>query len=133
MKCVERKRACLLATADPVTTDGNIEIPVGVSLSDSEIYIRNAKCYIYNNNSFRCMFKRVLSFSGVVSMVTSLRVDKLYDRRIKWRDTLTDPDSEEYQQLSYEASQAVSILTFIILCYYLIYISPLYMVMRNGD
>lgn len=41
-------------------------------------------------------------------MLTSLRVDRLYDRKITWKDNLQDPDSEEYQELSYEASQAVS-------------------------
>ncbi|KAL0267627.1 UNVERIFIED_CONTAM: hypothetical protein PYX00_009842 [Menopon gallinae] len=55
----------------------------------------------YNRRKHRDTCRRV------VSMLTSLRVDKLYDRKVKWQDTLTDPDSEEYQQLSYEASQAI--------------------------
>lgn len=47
-------------------------------------------------------------FSGVVSMLTSVRVDRLYDKKVKWQENLRDPESEDYQQLSYEASQAVS-------------------------
>lgn len=55
----------------------------------------------YNRRKHRDPCRRV------VSMVTSLRVDRLYDRKVRWQDTLKDPDSEEYQQLSYEAGQAI--------------------------
>lgn len=41
-------------------------------------------------------------------MLTSIRIDRIYDKKIKWQDNLKDPDSEDYQELSYEASQAVS-------------------------
>lgn len=43
-------------------------------------------------------------------MLTSLRVDRLYDKKLKWLDNFRDPDSDDYQQLSYEASQAVSFI-----------------------
>lgn len=62
-----------------------------------------------------CKFSLIAKyFSGVVSMVTSLRVDRLYDRKVKWQDNLGDPDSEEYRHLSYEASQAVSFFNYFI-------------------
>lgn len=39
----------------------------------------------------------------------SLRVDKIYDRRITWDRQLAEDTSEPYQQMSYEAVRAVSI------------------------
>lgn len=45
----------------------------------------------------------------IVSVVVSLRVDKIYDRRVSWNTQLTDYTSEPYQQLSYESIRAVSI------------------------
>lgn len=45
----------------------------------------------------------------VVSLLMSLRVDKIYERRIVWDKLLGDKNSEPYAQLSYEARRAVSI------------------------
>ncbi|CAG9573809.1 unnamed protein product [Danaus chrysippus] len=42
-----------------------------------------------------------------VSLLVSLRVDRLYDRQISWDDKLSDKESEPYQQLSYEAVKAI--------------------------
>lgn len=39
----------------------------------------------------------------------SLRVDKIYERRIVWDKLLADRTSDPYGQLSYEAIRAVSI------------------------
>ncbi|XP_046986247.1 mucin-6-like [Schistocerca americana] len=44
----------------------------------------------------------------IVSMVLSLRVDRMYDKRITWNDDLRDKNSDEYQQLQWEASQAIN-------------------------
>lgn len=44
----------------------------------------------------------------VVSVLVSLRVDRLYDRKIKWVNDFFDKSSESYQQLSYETEKAVS-------------------------
>lgn len=38
----------------------------------------------------------------------SLRVDKIYDRRVAWDHQLSQFNSEPYLQLSYEATRAVS-------------------------
>ncbi|KAK7788270.1 hypothetical protein R5R35_013528 [Gryllus longicercus] len=40
-------------------------------------------------------------------MLMSLRVDRLYERRVVWSSDLQDPSSEMYQQLQWEASRAV--------------------------
>lgn len=47
-------------------------------------------------------------FIGIVSIVFSLRVDRLYDTKITWTDKYKDPESQEYQQLEHEAVRAVS-------------------------
>lgn len=44
----------------------------------------------------------------VVSLVMSIRVDKIYDRRVAWDHQLSEFNSEPYLQLSYEATRAVS-------------------------
>lgn len=44
----------------------------------------------------------------VVSIVVSLRVDKIYDRKVAWDRQLSEYTSEPYQQLSYESIRAVS-------------------------
>lgn len=44
----------------------------------------------------------------IVSILLSLRVDKLYDRRVIWADDLGDKSSDSFQQLSFEAERAVS-------------------------
>lgn len=44
----------------------------------------------------------------IVSVLLSLRVDRLYDRRVVWANELGDRNSDSYQQLSYEAERAVS-------------------------
>lgn len=43
----------------------------------------------------------------VVSLLISLRVDRLYDRRVAWSHELANKGAEVYQQLSYEAERAV--------------------------
>lgn len=43
----------------------------------------------------------------VVSIVLSLRVDKIYDRRIVWDQQFLDPLSEPFTQLHYEAIRAI--------------------------
>lgn len=43
----------------------------------------------------------------VVSVLVSLRVDKLYERRIIWANELSDKRSDSFQQLSYETERAV--------------------------
>lgn len=48
--------------------------------------------------------------TGVVSVVMSLRVDRMYDQRLTWTEKLQDKDSPEYLQLEYESSNAVSII-----------------------
>lgn len=47
-------------------------------------------------------------FLGVVSILMSLRVDRLYDRRVVWDGKLQNPESEEYKTLEWESSRAVS-------------------------
>lgn len=39
----------------------------------------------------------------------SLRVDKIYERRVVWDDQLADPASDVAQQLTFEAIRSVSI------------------------
>lgn len=51
-------------------------------------------------------------FPGIVSIVFSLRVDRLYDNKITWVDKYKDPESQEYQQLEHESVRAV-IMIFI--------------------
>lgn len=46
-------------------------------------------------------------FSGIVSIVFSLRVDRLYDNKITWTDKYKDSETQEYQQLEHEAVRAV--------------------------
>lgn len=48
-------------------------------------------------------------FSGIVSIVVSIRVDKFYDKKVVWDRGLADKDSEPYQTLAYEANRAVSL------------------------
>ncbi|XP_058120593.1 uncharacterized protein LOC131293804 [Anopheles ziemanni] len=43
----------------------------------------------------------------IVSLMLSMRVDKIYERRIHWDQALADRGSEKYQQLSYEAIRAM--------------------------
>ncbi|KAG7189129.1 hypothetical protein KM043_008697 [Ampulex compressa] len=43
----------------------------------------------------------------IVSIVVSMRVDKIYDRRVVWDRGLADKDSEPYQTLAYEANRAI--------------------------
>ena len=46
----------------------------------------------------------------VVSLLMSLRVDRIYERRVAWDKLLSDFSSEPYQQLSYESLRAVNII-----------------------
>ncbi|XP_060808691.1 uncharacterized protein LOC106138575 [Amyelois transitella] len=43
----------------------------------------------------------------VVALLLSLRVDRLYDRKVVWDPKLSDKESDPYQQLSYEAIRAI--------------------------
>ncbi|XP_031355432.1 proteoglycan 4 isoform X2 [Photinus pyralis] len=43
----------------------------------------------------------------IVSMVMSLRVDRLYERRVVWVSDLGNKGSDSYQQLSYETERAM--------------------------
>uniref|UniRef100_A0AAG5DBD0 EGF-like domain-containing protein n=1 Tax=Anopheles atroparvus TaxID=41427 RepID=A0AAG5DBD0_ANOAO len=43
----------------------------------------------------------------IVSLMLSMRVDKIYERRIHWDQALADRGSEKHQQLSYEAIRAM--------------------------
>lgn len=43
----------------------------------------------------------------IVSILLSLRVDKIYDRKVVWANELGDQNSDSYQQLSYEAERAL--------------------------
>ncbi|XP_055610047.1 uncharacterized protein LOC129756990 isoform X2 [Uranotaenia lowii] len=43
----------------------------------------------------------------IVSLMLSMRVDKIYERRIVWDSVLANRDSEKFQQLSYEAVRAM--------------------------
>ncbi|KAK9886647.1 hypothetical protein WA026_017568 [Henosepilachna vigintioctopunctata] len=43
----------------------------------------------------------------IVSVLLSLRVDRIYERRIVWANELGDRNSDSYQQLAYEAERAL--------------------------
>ncbi|KZC07115.1 63 kDa sperm flagellar membrane protein, partial [Dufourea novaeangliae] len=43
----------------------------------------------------------------IISIVVSMRVDKIYDRKVVWDRGFTDKDSEAYQTLAYEANRAI--------------------------
>ncbi|XP_076679014.1 calcium-binding EGF-like domain-containing protein pawn isoform X2 [Andrena cerasifolii] len=43
----------------------------------------------------------------IISIVVSIRVDKIYDKRVVWDRGFTDRDSESYQTLAYEANRAI--------------------------
>lgn len=43
----------------------------------------------------------------VVSIVVSIRVDKIYERKVVWDRQLSNHNSEPYQHLSYESLKAV--------------------------
>ncbi|XP_053675356.1 uncharacterized protein LOC128725621 [Anopheles nili] len=43
----------------------------------------------------------------IVSLMLSMRVDKIYERRIHWDGALADRTSDKFQQLSYEAIRAM--------------------------
>ncbi|XP_043288768.1 uncharacterized protein pwn isoform X2 [Venturia canescens] len=43
----------------------------------------------------------------VVSIVVSIRVDRIYDWKVLWDHTLADKDSESYQTVAYEANRAI--------------------------
>ncbi|XP_017766796.1 PREDICTED: uncharacterized protein LOC108555573 [Eufriesea mexicana] len=43
----------------------------------------------------------------IISIVVSIRVDKIYDRKVVWDHGFTDKDSEPYQTLAYEANRAI--------------------------
>lgn len=44
----------------------------------------------------------------IVSIVVSIRVDRLYDKKVVWDRELKERDSETYQLLAHEANRAVS-------------------------
>ncbi|XP_076180428.1 calcium-binding EGF-like domain-containing protein pawn [Ptiloglossa arizonensis] len=43
----------------------------------------------------------------IISIVVSMRVDKIYDRKVVWDTGFIDRDSESYQTLAYEANRAI--------------------------
>ena len=43
----------------------------------------------------------------VISIVVSIRVDRIYDWKVVWDPALSDKDSDSYQTLAYEANRAV--------------------------
>ncbi|XP_026666748.1 uncharacterized protein LOC108632999 isoform X3 [Ceratina calcarata] len=43
----------------------------------------------------------------IISIVVSMRVDKIYDKKVVWDRGFTDKDSEPYQTLAYEATRAM--------------------------
>ncbi|CAG9764307.1 unnamed protein product [Ceutorhynchus assimilis] len=43
----------------------------------------------------------------IVSVLLSLRVDRIYERRVVWASELLEKNSESYEQLSYEAERAL--------------------------
>nr|XP_018902435.1 PREDICTED: uncharacterized protein LOC109034002 [Bemisia tabaci] len=43
----------------------------------------------------------------IVSVVMSMRVDRMHEQRVTWNDKFKDIDSQEYQQLEYEAIRAM--------------------------
>lgn len=54
----------------------------------------------------------------IVSVLLSLRVDRLYERRVVWANELSDKESESYHQLSYEAERAVRNFLYRIIKFY---------------
>jgi hypothetical protein len=46
----------------------------------------------------------------IVSMLMSLRIDRVYERKLQWDGQLANPNSENALQLSYEVMKAVSFL-----------------------
>jgi hypothetical protein len=48
--------------------------------------------------------------SGMVSVMLNMRVDRMYEKRTAWAASLTDPESEDYQQLEWESVRAVIII-----------------------
>lgn len=59
----------------------------------------------FNNNS---LFLFLNIIAEIVSIVVSIRVDKIYDKKLIWTPDLEDRDSEFHQTLTYEANRAVS-------------------------
>ncbi|XP_014208200.1 uncharacterized protein LOC106639211 [Copidosoma floridanum] len=43
----------------------------------------------------------------IVSIVVSIRVDKIYDKKVVWNKDLSDKDSENYQILDFESNRAI--------------------------
>lgn len=44
----------------------------------------------------------------IVSVLLSLRVDRIHERKVVWLNELSNRNSDIYQQLAYEAGRAVS-------------------------
>lgn len=67
---------------------------------------------ILKANFLKNLYKFIISnyqlFVEIISIVVSIRVDKIYDRKVVWDRGFTDRDSEPYQTLAYEANRAVS-------------------------
>lgn len=59
-------------------------------------------------NLYKFIISNYQSFVEIISIVVSIRVDKIYDRKVVWDRGFTDRDSEPYQTLAYEANRAVS-------------------------
>lgn len=43
----------------------------------------------------------------VISIVVSIRVDRVYDWEVQWSDELSDKDSDAYQTISFESNRAI--------------------------
>jgi len=65
----------------------------------------------FNNRVLDGRARKTISidFAGIVSIVLSLRVDRLYENKITWTDKYKDPESQEYQQLEHESVRAVRV------------------------
>ena len=87
---------CQVVTADQVSFKGFVKFHFKNSF-------RNLLGYARRKHREPCR--------RIVSVVVSLRVDKIYDRRVTWDRQLAEYTSEAHQQLSYEALRAVSLLT----------------------
>lgn len=87
----------------------------------SSCHCRPGKNHYIDRRFLEEIFSNFVHFTGfarrkhrepcrkVVSILMSMRVDKFYERRIIWDKTLTDPNSEAFGHLSYEAIRAVNI------------------------
>uniref|UniRef100_A0A0C9PKG3 SP63_1 protein n=1 Tax=Fopius arisanus TaxID=64838 RepID=A0A0C9PKG3_9HYME len=50
---------------------------------------------------------RTLPCKRVISIVVSIRVDRIYDKEVVWNNSLLDKNSESYQEIAYESNVAI--------------------------